>query len=313
MAQLPAVVVAGELYIDLVLSGFDGWPTPGKEIFAKNFRRDIGGGAAITASALARLETHAGIFGVLGADSREWFLHRLAESRVDTAWIEQDDNEITAFSVVASAGGDRGFLSYHGANRRLPEILKQAAREKVFHGVRHVHLSYAPELETSAVLFENLRSAGCTVSLDVGWHEHWLANRDWFAVLQAIDIFFPNHVEATSMTGEQDPGKILDCFASQGLRRVALKLGSTGAALLWEGKRCTVPPHPVTTVDTTGAGDCFDAGFLHAWLNQWPPELCLQAGNICGALSTEAYGGIAGVPSAERLRDEMSGGPVCAK
>jgi sugar/nucleoside kinase (ribokinase family) len=61
----------------------------------------------------------------------------------------------------------------------------------------------------------------------------------------------------------------------------------------------------VTPVDTTGAGDCFDAGFLHAWLAGRPAEACLRMANICGALSTEAYGGIAGFPSRERVEREM--------
>jgi sugar/nucleoside kinase (ribokinase family) len=86
---------------------------------------------------------------------------------------------------------------------------------------------------------------------------------------------------------------------------VALKLGARGAALLWDGEILFEPPLPVTARDTTGAGDCFDAGFLHAWLKGEPPRQCLRVANVCGALSTEAYGGIEGFPTPERLRHAL--------
>jgi sugar/nucleoside kinase (ribokinase family) len=108
-------------------------------------------------------------------------------------------------------------------------------------------------------------------------------------------------VEAQAVTGEREPAEILRWFKAVGLARAALKLGPRGGALLWDGEIHFAAPPRVTPVDTTGAGDCFDAGFLHSWLRGDPPEMCLRAGNICGALSTEAYGGVAGVPDAARF------------
>ena len=121
-----------------------------------------------------------------------------------------------------------------------------------------------------------------------------------------VDIFFPNETEARRITGEDDPERCLRRFAEAGLKRVALKLGASGAALLWEGSVLFGAPHPAPSVDTTGAGDCFDAGFLHAWLRRKTPEAILQTANICGALCTEKYGGIAGFPNAARLKHELT-------
>jgi sugar/nucleoside kinase (ribokinase family) len=87
---------------------------------------------------------------------------------------------------------------------------------------------------------------------------------------------------------------------------VSTYLGSAGAALLWDGRISFAQPVSVAPLDTTGAGDSFDAGFLQAWLTGCAPELCLQRANLCGALSTEAYGGIAGFPSLERLQREAT-------
>ena len=99
---------------------------------------------------------------------------------------------------------------------------------------------------------------------------------------------------------------MLRWFADAGLGRVALKLGARGAALLWDGQVEFSAGLGVKTVDTTGAGDCFNAGFLHSWLQGDQPEICLRAANICGALSTEAYGGVAGAPGAARLKELTS-------
>ena len=86
-----------------------------------------------------------------------------------------------------------------------------------------------------------------------------------------------------------------------GLPRVALKLGKDGAALLWDGEISMQKPGATESVDTTGAGDCFDAGFLYAWLSGMKPAECLKAGAVCGELSTRELGGIAGFPSKEEL------------
>jgi sugar/nucleoside kinase (ribokinase family) len=99
---------------------------------------------------------------------------------------------------------------------------------------------------------------------------------------------------------------MLQRFAGAGAPCVALKLGPEGSAILHKGAVLRAGPRKTTPVETTGAGDCFDAGFLYAWLRGETPARCLAAGNICGALSTQAYGGIAGFPSHERLMMELN-------
>ncbi len=309
----PEVLVAGELFIDLIFSGFETWPQAGKEIFAREFHREIGGGAAITACGLAKLGTRAAVLGAVGVDSGQWLVDRLKGSKVETKWIRFDATETTALTVVATTPEDRAFLTYAGANRAFDPLLREAAHAKLFSGVRHVHLAYAPPIETAAELSRQLRDCGCTFSIDFGWREEWLANSRVLTILQNIDILFPNEIEARHLTGEEDTVKILQAFQANGVKRVALKLGARGGALLWDGDIVLADTHPVTPVDTTGAGDCFDAGFLHAWLGGHPPDMCLQIANICGALSTEAYGGITAFPTIERLNRELTKGQLCAK
>ena len=228
------ILVGGDLFIDLIMSGFASWPQPGTEAFARELHREVGGGAAIAACGLAMLGSRVALFGMAGHDG-DWFAARLNRFGVITSRLRFDPEEPTAVSVAISTPGERTFLTYHGPNVRFPQILAEEAASGGLANVRHFHLNWAPDLATAADLFTAIRRQGCSISLDVGWHEDWLADPRSLALLPLIDIFFPNEVEANRMTGEKDPAKMLRRMASAGARRVALKLGADGAALLWDG------------------------------------------------------------------------------
>jgi sugar/nucleoside kinase (ribokinase family) len=295
------VLVAGDLFVDLIMSGVSSWPTPGTEVFAREFRRDIGGGAAITACGLARLGTRTAAFSVVGQDNGSWVADRLTNFGVITSELRFDPAEPTGLSVAISTPEDRTFLSYQGANRLFHEALLEAVATNRLGRARHIHLGWAPPLDTALGLLASIRDRGCSITLDVGWHEAWLSDSRVPELLPMIDVFFPNEVEAQRITGEVDAERSLRWFEAAGARRVALKLGSRGAALLWDGEILRVTPCKVLPVDTIGAGDSFDAGFLHYWLRGASPLTCLRAGNFCGGASTEAYGGVSAFPDAERV------------
>jgi sugar/nucleoside kinase (ribokinase family) len=167
--------------------------------------------------------------------------------------------------------------------------------------VRHIHLAHAMDLANLQASFQAIKDNGWSLSVDVGWHPEWYADARAVAALKLVDVFFPNEREAGAVTQETEPRRMLDAFQRMGLHRVALKLGKNGAALLWNGNVSMQKPGTIASVDTTGAGDCFDAGFLYAWLGGMEPALCLKAGAACGEMSTRAMGGIAGFPSKEEL------------
>ncbi len=298
------MVVAGEIFIDWIMSGIDAWPQPGKEIFATHLHRVIGGGTAVTACALARLGSSAAVMAVVGTDTGDWIVDRLKSYGVDTAELQFDSSEPTGITVIASRPEDRAFLTYPGANRGFPELFTARFAASIPRA-RHIHLAFPPPLDRAGEIVDKIHEQGCSVSLDVGWHETWLSDSCAFPLLRNIDIFFPNELEARRMTGQQDAVGMLSDFAAAGVKKVALKLGSKGAALLWNGVMYFAPPQAVVAIDSTGAGDCFNAGFLHAWLGGKHPQMCLRHANICGALSTEAHGGLAGFPDMDRLITEL--------
>ena len=299
------VVVVGDFFMDIVMSGFQKFPRLGQEAFAKRLRQEIGGGAAITSCGLAKLKMNVAVLGVVGKQDGMWLVQRLLAAAVNASALEQHPSEPTGVTVSVSTPEDRAFYTYYGANEFLPAMMKnQQARELMSHA-RHVHFACAPDPVLDGDLFPELHANKCTVSIDVGWHESWLTDERNVDMLRESDIFFPNEREAELMTGFSDPDAMLEELHTRGVRNVALKLGARGAILDWEGKRYRCPPFPVTPMDTTGAGDCFDAGFIYGWLRGERPECRIRMAAICGALSTRGLGGIVAFPTKDELEESL--------
>jgi sugar/nucleoside kinase (ribokinase family) len=286
--------------VDEILSGFQALPKLGEEAFARKFHRDVGGGAAITACGLAKLGMRVAVLGAVGRHDGNWAVDRLKSCGVDTSGIEIHE-EPTGLTVSVSTREDRAFFSYYGANRWLPHILRKPGTLATMTSAQHVHFACAPDTELDTALLASLRRRRCRISIDVQSHISWLTQPDSFSVLRQCDLFFPNEREAEWISGEIGVTRILRALRDKGLRGVALKLGGKGAALLWRKREILRDAFPTETVDTTGAGDCFNAGFIYAWLRGEKPERCLELANICGALSTRALGGIAAFPGVQEL------------
>jgi sugar/nucleoside kinase (ribokinase family) len=213
---------------------------------------------------------------------------------VDTTLVQLHPSEPTGTTVAISTHSDRIFYSHAGANRRLRLDLDGLP------SARLVHFACEPG-PSHVALLAPLRQRGAFVTLDVGWRPEWLTDAGAIGILREIDLFFPNEIEAARLTGASDPERALEVCAERGLERVAIKCGARGASLLWQGKRYYAPAQGVEAIDTTGAGDCFNAGFTGALLSGWDPQDCLRAAVFCGSHSTRARGGIAGFPAREEF------------
>lgn len=300
------VVVIGELFVDEILSDFQGLPKLGEESFARRFNRDIGGGTAITACGLSRLGVNVAVIGIVGKDGA-WVVDRLKGAGVNTSSVEWHREEPTGLTVSVSTREDRAFFSYYGANQRLPAILRNAETAELMRRSRHVHFACAPDAELDAALFAKLRKSRCRISLDVQSHVSWLTRAENLALMRQCDMFFLNEREGEWVTGAAGPKAILRELKAKGIRGAALKLGGKGAALAWRRGQYLCDPHSVNTVDTTGAGDSFNAGFIYGWLRGDSPQDCLETANLCGALSTRELGGIAAFPSLQELQALLPG------
>lgn len=295
------VLTVGDVFVDIVMSGFATLPKLGEEVECEQLQYEAGGGAAITACGLAKLGCRTAMLAVVGNADSDWFRRRVEDCGVDVSHLVLHESEPTATTVSVSTNVDRAFFTYRGANKMLPKLLADISLRQTMQQARHVHVAHVIVPNTLLELANELHDAGTTISVDVGWNESWLRDEQSLHALKSVDVFFPNEHEAELMTKQTEPEAILRAFAEAGLPMVALKLGANGSALLNDGKFYFSAPHNVTPLDTTGAGDCFDAGFLFAWLNGKTPMECLRIANVCGALSTWALGGIAGFPQCDEL------------
>jgi sugar/nucleoside kinase (ribokinase family) len=165
-----------------------------------------------------------------------------------------------------------------------------------------VHFALPLDHELAKDLLPALRNAGCTTSLDVGFQRDWLSTPANLETCRATDYFLPNEREALILCG----GGAADYLAfaqKNGLSASVIKLGSHGAAMQMNGVTYRVASPMVDVVDTTGAGDAFDAGFIDALLDDASPESCLRRACICGGLSTRMAGALRALPRREEVID----------
>lgn len=294
------VTIIGEIYIDHVFSGFPVWPQPGEEVFTDEYLQEVGGGAANTACGLARLGRSTRLLGVVGKTDLPWFRTRLSPFGVQTGTLRTAEDR-SGVTISVSTREDRSFFTYVGANRQLSNILQEPGLLAELQQSRHVHFAMPLATGTATHLLEELRGAGCTTSLDVGFQPQWLRDPENVHLCRAADFLLPNEREAELLSGEDSDGYLAFTERLEFPCGV-LKLGPRGAAMTLGGSRYVVPSPDISVVDTTGAGDAFDAGFIDALLDGARPEICLRRACICGALSTRAAGALTGLPDRQELR-----------
>lgn len=293
------VLVVGEINVDLILQGYHVFPEPGKEVLVDDFVMVLGSASAICAMGLARLGDPVAFLGKTGADPWGRFcLAAMAERGIDVSRVVQDPALKTGVTVAISSPSDRALVSFLGS---IAALSSEDVGPDALRGSSHLHISsfFLQERLRPGVreLFARARGEGLTTSLDTGCDpaDRWEDVRD---VLTEVDVFFPNEVELRGISGSEDPAEGLGRL-DNGRTRIVAKLGAQGAMTLEGGEPLRVPAYRVAPVDTTGAGDSFNAGFLHAWLAERPIADCLRLGAACGALSTRGLGGTATQPTAD--------------
>lgn len=288
------ILIAGELNPDLILRGCRTFPEFGREVLVEDLELTLGSSSAICAAGLARLSDSVTFAATVGADNYgDYCIGVLQRAGIDVSLVRRRADLKTGITVSITSSRDRALVTYLGA---IACLSASDLPETVFAGHNHFHVSayflqdaLRPGLRD---LFAAARRAGLTTSLDTGYDPSEKWSRDLIGTLDEVDVFLPNESEIQGITGCSD--------VTEGLRKldnghtlVVGKLGSEGCVARHRGELIRVAAFPIDVVDTTGAGDSFNAGFLHTWLRGDALEDCLRFASACGALSTRGLGGTA--------------------
>lgn len=280
------VLVAGEYYCDLVFAGLDDAPGLGKEQFASGLSI-LPGGTYNMASGLTRLQIETRWACDFGTDLFSTFV--LAQAKrdgINPVAFSRHDRPLSRLSAAFTKGSERGFISYCD-----PPVAPPPGDVAAKFSPRWLLQTFRFEPEWLAFITTK-RAAGAQVFADCRSGHFTLETPGVREFLANVDVFSPNAEEACSLTGESDCARALERLRTEA-RTVVLKNGPDGALLATRDQVLHIPGMAVDVIDTVGAGDAFNAGYLFGCLHGLEPALCAQAGNLCGAYSVTVTGGSA--------------------
>ena len=294
------VVAVGDLNADLILAG-DVTPVFGQvEKLIDDATLTMGGSTSIFACGAARLGLRVAFVCLVGCDPiGDYLLDTLVARGIDIHGVRRDKRVKTGLTTVLSRGVDRAMLTYLGT---LGAFAYADVDASIVRRARHLHLGSYYMLDAlrpaAPRLFAEAQASGLTVSLDTNYDptERW--DGGIRAALAHVDIFLPNETEARAIGRGATWEEGLDHLVAQ-TPTVAVKRGGDGAIARRGAEVAEALPLPVTVVDTTGAGDSFNAGFVYGHLAGWSLQRTLDFAAACGSASTRAAGGIESQPTVQ--------------
>jgi sugar/nucleoside kinase (ribokinase family) len=287
------VTIAGELNLDLILYGLPEQLLPERELLADRMMLTLGSSSAIVAHNLSALGSRVGFQSRIGDDPLgQIALERLQEGGVDTSRVRRVSGQTTTgLTVILHHSQWRNILTYMGT---IAELTWEDLDLEYLSDARHFHLSsyflqrgLRPRI---GELLRYMKSKGLTTSLDTNDDPDDRWNEDLREVLSFVDVLLPNEREACKLARTDDLNAAISTL-SEYVPLVVVKLGAKGAMAVRGKERVAAPAQPLTPVDSVGAGDSFDAGFLHQYVRGADLASCLALGNLAGALSTTCPGG----------------------
>lgn len=304
------IVIAGETNLDLILYGLPEQMPTERELLGTGFDVTLGGSSSILAHNLAMLGTRVGFVSEVGGDAMgDIASGYLTDAGVDLSQFRRKPGAQTGVTVLLPHGKHRHILTYQGV---MAELTVEDLNIDYLTSGRHFHLS-SLFLQTGLhrglpQLFDKLLAAGLTISLDTNDDPtgRWRGVLD--ELLDKIDILLPNEDELLRIADTGTMDAALDKLAAR-IPMIVVKCGARGAVVQRGNRRDWVEPVAVEPVDTIGAGDSFNAGFLSAWLRNEGPLRAAAMGNRTGALSTLRPGGVAAHRDAQLREKFLSAHP----
>jgi ribokinase len=289
------LLIIGDLNIDY-LGAVDGFPGPDQEVELKTLDGYLGGSGANAAVVAKRLGLEVAFFSAVGDDaSAKNLLELIRAAGISTEWIKQAAGQASGMVFGAIApDGERRLFSFRGANLALfPSDLPV----EIFRRSQRLHLN-GPEFSLAQAALGRSRELGMPNSMDPGAiliSEH---GERMDTLLALTDILFVNQAEFAALAAGSSDAERAQDLHRRGVKWLVVKAGASGSRLFRPGEQeLKAPAYAIQAIDTTGAGDAFNAAFLDALLRGLAPQECLQFANAVGALASLAVGATSGVPA----------------
>jgi sugar/nucleoside kinase (ribokinase family) len=300
----------GVFVVDGLCGPIDAYPVAGRttQVIAEFIRFQPGGGAANSSLALADLGVPVRVFAKVGDDlNAKFVLDYLHKRGVDISGVVLSAKEPTPFTFVGiHPGGDRTFVHTPGANKSFAVV--DLDRRRLFDADILFYQDFwvLPQLDgtPAAELLAEARRRGIVTVLD----ECWGLGPDRAkleAVLPHVDYLLPSYDDLAAIYPGVKPEDMIRLLRGKGTRRVILKLGPRGCLVGNADGITAVPSRADTVVDTTGAGDCFDAGFVAGLAHGLADVPAAQIGSLCAAACLRHVGGANGIPVYATLASQM--------
>lgn len=298
------VLAVGELNPDLILAGIRAQsPDLGTEQEFASYRLTLGSSTAIACVLMQRLGLRTAMVARVGDDDYGRLCQQiLSTENVDATWVKTLSGTETGVTISLPYPQDRLLLTCYGA---MAAMGADAVSDAMLEQCRHIHSGsffIQRKLRTGlADLFGRARALGLTTSLDTGWDPdgNWMDD-NLRATLAQTDIFFPNEIEFANLTGSDDIAAGMAMLHGLGVGEVVLKRGAKGSLHSGPSGVTEHRGFPITSIDTTGAGDACNAGYLTARFAGLATLDCLALANACGALTATAIGGTGGLKTREQ-------------
>jgi len=290
------ILLPGAYFCDMVFTGLPELPRLGDEIFSGNLKV-IPGGGFIPAVALSRLGLQIGWACDFGNDFfSRYVLSEATRHNLSNRLFRLHEQPLQAVTVAYSFSNERAFLSY--LDELPPLDLPTLIRQNPARCLLLMSLQYSPGF---AEVIQAAREQETVIFMECqATHAISLDDPRVVSALRLVDVFAPNREEALLLTGETRVEAALERLAEL-TPTVIIKLGAEGAIARRNGEQVRAPGLSVSVMDTTGAGDNFDCGFLYGLLHHYSLEDCLLCGNYCGSRSTTASGGWEASPNFDQL------------
>jgi sugar/nucleoside kinase (ribokinase family) len=305
--RVPRVLVVGELNVDVIASGVQRMPRMGAEVITKDCRLTLGSASAIFSVGMVRLGCRVTFVSQVGADTfGDFCLSALKREGISTTHVLRKTDERTGITISLSGARDRALITYPGA---IASFTIEEFDRSLTGRHDHMHMtSYYLQLgmqPSFPTLFKNAKAEGLTTSFDPNSDPNASWSNGIKKVLRHTDLLFVNQGEAFELTGLRNTVDALQALG-QLVPVAVVKLGRNGAVAVQNGDVVKHAGFKIDAVDTTGAGDSFDAGFVSAYLRGYALDKCLKVGNACGALSALHVGGTSGQPTQKELQEFLS-------